>query len=105
MNILRINEAPKVEYNLDGHILCSLPDVEVVHLSLKPGEKIDKHINPHDVIFFVVEGKAMFETDTEKELLSKDQVLVIPGGTNRGIDNVSVAVFKVLVIKTKTNSL
>ena len=102
MNILRVNETPKVQYNLDGHILCSLPGVEVVHLSLKPGEKIDKHINPNDVIFFVVEGKAMFETDSERELVSKDQVIVVPGGTNRGIDNVSVSIFKVLVIKTKT---
>ena len=101
MNIISVNEAPKVEYNLDGHILCSLPGVEVVHLSLKPGEKIDKHINPNDVIFFVVEGKAMFETDTEKELVSKDQVIVVPGGANRGIDNISVALIKVLVIKTK----
>lgn len=102
MNILRVNETPKVKYNLDGHILCSLPGVEVVHLSLKPGEKIEKHINPNDVIFFVVEGKAMFETDTEKELVTKDQVILVPGGTNRGIDNISVSIFKVLVIKTKT---
>ena len=102
MNILRVNETPKVQYYLDGHILCSLPGLEVVHLSLKPGEKIDKHINPNDVIFFVVEGKAMFETDSERELVSKDQVIVVPGGTNRGIDNVSVSIFKVLVIKTKT---
>ena len=102
MNILRLNETPKVQYNLDGRILCNLPGVEVVHLSLKPGEKIDKHINPNDVIFFVVEGKAMFETDTEGQLVSKDQVIVVPGGTNRGIDNISVSIFKVLVIKTKT---
>ena len=102
MNIQRVNETPKVQYNLDGHILCSLPGVEVVHLSLKPGEKIEKHINPNDVIFFVVEGKAMFETDTENQLVSKDQVILVPGGTNRGIDNISVSIFKVLVIKTKT---
>lgn len=101
MNILHINETPKVQYNLDGHILCSLPGVEVVHLSLKPGEKIDKHINPNDVIFFVVEGKAMFETDTERELASKDQVILVPGGTNRGMENLSASIFNVLVIKTK----
>ena len=101
MKILRVNEAPKVEFKLDGRILCNLPGVEIVHMSLKPGEKIDKHINPNDAIFFVLEGKAMFETDTEKELVSKDQVIVVPGGTNRGIDNISVSTFKVLVIKTK----
>lgn len=102
MNILHVNETPKVQYNLDGHILCSLPGVEVVHLSLKPGEKIDKHINPNDVIFFVVEGTAMLQTDTEEEPVTKDQVIVVPGGTNRGIDNKSESIFKVLVIKTKT---
>ncbi len=102
MNIQRVNDAPKVNYNLDGHILCTLDGVEVVHLSLKPGEKIDKHINPNDVIFFVLEGKAMFETDTEKELVVKDQTILVPGGINRGIENISVSMFKVLVIKTKT---
>jgi hypothetical protein len=42
----------------------------------------------------------MFETDTEKKLVAKDQTIFVPGGINRGIENISVAIFKVLVIKT-----
>lgn len=101
MKILRLNDAPKVAYALEGHILAQLPKVEVVHLTLKPGEKIEKHINPVDVIFFVLEGKAMFETDNERVLILKDQCIHIEGGKNRGFDNISVSPFKVLVIKTK----
>jgi quercetin dioxygenase-like cupin family protein len=101
MKILRLNEAPKVPYNVDGHILAQLPGVEVVHLSMKPGEKIEKHINENDVVFFVTEGKAMLETDNERILVLKDQCIHIEGGKNRGFDNISIAPFKVLVIKTK----
>ncbi|MBW6492662.1 MAG: cupin domain-containing protein [Lentimicrobium sp.] len=101
MKILRLNETPKAPFALNGHILAHLPNVEVVHLNLKPGEKIEKHVNPMDVIFFVLEGKAMFETDNERVLVLKDQCIHIEGGKNRGFDNISISPFKVLVIKTK----
>jgi mannose-6-phosphate isomerase-like protein (cupin superfamily) len=98
MKILRLNEAPKVQYDLDGHILAQLPGVEVVHLNLKPGEKIEKHINENDVVFFVIEGKAMLETDYERVLVLKDQCIHVEGGINRGFDNISISPFKVLAI-------
>lgn len=99
MKITGLREAPKVPFALDGHIVAKHAVVEIVHLHLKPGEKIEKHSNPFDVIFYVLEGKALLETDTERILVLKDQSIVIDAGVNRGIDNISVSDFNVLVIK------
>lgn len=99
MKITRLQEAPKVSFALDGHIVAHHDDADVVHLQLKPGEKIEKHSNPFDVIFYILEGKAMLESDTENILVQKDQTIIIDAGVNRGLENISVSNFKVLVIK------
>lgn len=99
MKITRLHEAPKVPFALDGHIVAQHSDLEIVHLHLKPGEKIEKHSNPFDVIFYVLEGKAMLESDNERNLVLKDQSIAIDAGVQRGIENISISDFKVLVIK------
>jgi len=99
MKITRLNQAPKVPFDLDGHILANHANVEIIHLHLKPGERIEKHTNPFDVIFYILEGKAMLESDLERVLVMKDQSIVIEAGVNRGIENISVGDFRLLVIK------
>ncbi|KAF5057206.1 Cupin domain protein [anaerobic digester metagenome] len=99
MKITKLHQTPKVPYDLDGHIIAQSSCVEIIHLTLKPGQQIAKHINPKDVFFFVLEGKSMIETDDEKVLVQKDQCIFVEGGTNRGFDNISVSDFKVMVIK------
>lgn len=84
MDITKLNQAPKVSFNLDGHIMANHADVEIIHLHLKPGEKVDKHTNPFDVIFYVLEGKAMLESRIERFLVLKDQSIVIKAGITLG---------------------
>jgi len=55
MRIQNLSNSPNVPFNLDGHILFSEKPVELVHLLLKSGEKLELHKNPFDVIFFLVE--------------------------------------------------
>lgn len=99
MEILNLYKAPKVPFDRDGHILCRHRNIEIVHLNLKPGERIEKHINQNDVIFFVLEGKALLETVNERILVNKDDMIRVDGGTERGFDNISISHFKVMVIK------
>ncbi|HLO90811.1 MAG TPA: cupin domain-containing protein [Lentimicrobium sp.] len=99
MEILNLREAPKVPFNRDGHILCSNKNIQIVHLVLKPGEIIDKHVNENDVIFHILEGKALLYTNDSHALVSKDDCIMVEGGISRGFENVSVADFKVLLIK------
>mgnify|MGYP000932160715 FL=1 len=99
MEILNLHKAPKVPFDLNGHILCKHKNLEIVHLTLKPGERIEKHVNPNDVIFYVLEGKALLETVNERILVNKDDVVKVEAGRERGFDNISVSLFKVMVIK------
>jgi len=99
MEIQNLRTAPKVQFSLNGHILCRHKNIEIVHLVLKPGERIEKHINENDVIFHILEGKALLLTDDTHVLVSKDDCIKVEGGVNRGLDNISVSEFKVMVIK------
>lgn len=99
MDILNLREAPKVPFNLNGHILCSNENVQIVHLVLKPGDKIELHVNEIDVVFHVLEGKAMLLTENGNRIITRDDCISIEAGIKRGLENISVSDFKVLVIK------
>lgn len=99
MEVINLKEAPKVPIDRDGHILFSLKNLEIVHLNLKPGEIIERHINPVDVIFYVLEGKALLENEDKHILARKDDCIKVPSGTERSLNNISVSNFKVMVIK------
>jgi quercetin dioxygenase-like cupin family protein len=99
MEVINLKEAPKVPIDVDGHLMSKLKNVEVVHLNLKPGEVIEKHVNQADVIFYVLEGKALLENDDEQILVRKDDCIKVQAGTVRGFNNISVSHFKVMVIK------
>ena len=99
MELINLKEAPKVPVNRDGHIMCRHKNVEIVHLSLKPGEIIERHINPVDVIFYILEGKALLENEDKHVLVKKDDCIKVAAGTERSFNNISVSGFKVMVIK------
>ncbi|HLN53938.1 MAG TPA: cupin domain-containing protein [Lentimicrobium sp.] len=99
MELINLKEAPKVPIDRDGHILCKQRNIEIVHLNLKPGEKIEPHVNPVNVIFYVLEGKALLENEDKHVLVKKDDCIQVPAGTYRSLDNISVSNFKVMVIK------
>lgn len=99
MEVLSLKEAPRVPFNLNGRILCNHQNIQILHLTLKAGDKIEKHINANDVVFYILEGKALFMNGDEHQLVTKDEIIKVKGGTERGFDNISVADFKVMVIK------
>lgn len=99
MEILNLHEAPKVPFNLNGRILSNHRNIQIVHLTIKAGDIIENHVNENDVIFYVLEGKALLTKGDEHHLIVKDDIIKIQGGIERGINNISVADFKVMVIK------
>ena len=99
MKITKLVLAPKVPFDLDGHIMGRNGATEIVHLHLKPGQIVEKHVNEFDVFFYVLEGKALLLSEKGSEMVCKDQCVHIEGGTQRGFNNTSVAGFKVLAIK------
>ena len=96
---IHLDEAPKVPFNIDGKIMHSSDKLEVVHLILKPGEKIGKHLQPFDVVFFILSGEATLETDQETVEVKENTSIFVPAGMPRGWNNNGPADFKILVIK------
>lgn len=97
--IRNLENSPKVPFELDAFILHSEKPVELVHLLLKPGEKLEKHKNPFDVIFFVIEGEGMLALENEQYSLKKNDVLKVTSDQSRSWDNSSVKDLRLLVIK------
>lgn len=99
MKIQNLTNSPKVPIDLEAHILHSEKPVEIVHLSLKPAEKLAEHKNPFDVIFFVIEGYGILTMDGEPTNLKATDTLKVTQEIDRGWENNSDKDLKILVIK------
>jgi quercetin dioxygenase-like cupin family protein len=99
MNITRLSDAERVPIDIDARKLCVRPDLEVIHLSLAPGEVLAKHANPFDVIFYVVEGTGELEIGEGNKTIGKDTAIEVPANVMRGWKNTGAGALRVLVIK------
>ncbi|MCK5130872.1 MAG: cupin domain-containing protein [Candidatus Sabulitectum sp.] len=68
-------------------------------ITLKPGEKLIRHITPVDVFFYVLEGTGIVEVGDEKETVSADTVIDSPKDIPHCWYNESDADLRVLVVK------
>jgi len=101
-SILSLSSAPGVPYNLDGRILFSSDNYELVHLTLQAGESMEKHTQPFDIVFFVVEGRgslAVGEAVTEIDELT---AVYVHSGVPRAWTNSGNRPLKILVNKLFT---
>lgn len=101
MNVTELKNAERVPIQIDARKLCVRPDIELIHLNFAPGESLEKHANPFDVIFFVVEGSGELEIEEEKRQIGKDSAIEVPadlmrGWKNNGKDNLRILVIKAL---------
>lgn len=99
MKIISLDNAEKVPFNLDGRKMFIGEKVEIIHLSLKPDEVLDKHTNPFDVVFYILEGSGIVETEEESKLVEPDMTVEIQKGIQRGIKNTSNQTLRLLVVK------
>jgi len=82
--------------------LFSFEHATIVHIELKPGESLKKHITPVDVVFFILEGEGTVEIGDEQEIVRKDQLILSPAKIAHRLLNNSQNNFRFLVIKTPT---
>lgn len=68
-------------------------------ITLKPGEKLIRHITPVDVFFYVLSGTGMVEVGKEKETVTADTVIDSPKGIPHCWYNESSEDLRVLVVK------
>ncbi len=102
MKIIDVLNAPEKE-NPHGVSVRPLHNTEhaaVVHIALKPGESLKKHITPVDVFFYVLEGWGAVEIGDERQFVTRDMLIESPAGIPHRLINDSDGEFRVLVVKT-----
>ncbi|QEE17474.1 cupin domain-containing protein [Promethearchaeum syntrophicum] len=84
--------------------MLSFEHASIVHIELKPGESLKKHITPVDACFYVIEGNGSVEIGDEIKKVKKDDLIFSPAKIVHRLFNSenSKANFKFLVIKTPT---
>jgi len=97
-------------HDVDARMLYDTENAQVVHIVLKPGEKLRKHITPVDVIFYVLEGKGIVEIGEEREEVGTDTLIDSPANAphcwyNENTENLRFLVIKVPKPKENTRLL
>ncbi|HRG03992.1 MAG: cupin domain-containing protein [Paludibacteraceae bacterium] len=87
-------------HGVDARKLHSNDDVQVVHMHLKPGQSLKKHITAVNVFFYVLEGEGVVEIGDEKQTVTKDCLIDSPKDIPHCLYNESTTDFRVLVVKT-----
>ena len=104
---MKIVDVKKVQiadtpHKVDVRKLLNFKHATIVHIELKPGEAVKKHITPVDVNFYVLEGDGVVEIGKEREEITKDQLIFSPAKVAHRLINESDKDFRFLVIKTPT---
>ena len=89
-------------HKVDIKKLFNFEHATFVHIELKPGEALKRHITPVDVNFYILEGNGIVEIGKEREYVKKDQLIFSPAKISHTLLNESEKIFRFLVIKTPT---
>lgn len=101
MNIIELSSQPVIEtpHKVNIKRLFDTKDVQVIHITLQPGESLKRHITPVNVFFYVLEGKGMVEIGEETKVVGKDTLIESPANIihcwyNQGNEPLSFLVVK-----------
>ena len=101
---MKIVDVKKAEVTLNPHgvdarRIYESKNAQAVHITLKPGEALKKHITSVDVFFYVLEGKGTVEIGSEKKEVGQDMLIESPAKVPHCWYNESSDIFRVLVVK------
>ncbi len=99
INALELEEMPNA-HEVSARDLHSTEHVQVVMITLQPGEALKLHLTPVDALFYVLEGEGVVEIGGEQQTVRKDQLIPSPARIPHRLWNESDAVFRFLVVKT-----
>jgi len=100
INVEETEVAPN-PHGVDARKIYDAESAQVVHITLKPGERLKKHVTPVNVAFYVyvLEGKGIIEIGDERKEVGRDTLIESPAGIPHCWYNESDDVLRVLVIK------
>ena len=86
-------------HHVDARGLHENEHVQVVMITLQPGESLKRHVTPVDVCVYILEGEGIVEIGDEQAHVSKDKLVDSPARIPHRLSNPGEAVFRFLVIK------
>jgi quercetin dioxygenase-like cupin family protein len=92
-------QAIRTPHGVDVRKLYDTEHAQVMHITLKPGESLKRHITPVDVFFYVLEGDGVVEIGDEEQTVTKDTIIDSPAKIPHCWYNRSNADVRVMVVK------
>ncbi|GAB4312562.1 MAG: cupin domain-containing protein [Methanobacteriaceae archaeon] len=101
MKIVKIEnvESSPNPHGVDARKIYDTENAVAVHMTIKPGESLKKHITPVDVFFYVLEGEGIIEIGDEKKNVSKDMLIESPAKIPHCWYNESEENLRILIVK------
>lgn len=102
MKVVEVKKAERKPnpHGVDARTISDTESAQVVHITLKPGESLKKHITPVDVAFYVLEGQGIVEIGDEREEVGSDTIVESPARIPHRWSNESNRDLRILVVKT-----
>ena len=79
--------------------LYDTPHAQAMHITLRPGERLRRHVTPVDVFFYVLEGRGVVEIGSEEEEVGPDTLIDSPARIAHCWRNDGHETLRVLVVK------
>ena len=101
MKIVKWQNEPSLEnpHGVDARKIYDTRHAQIIHILLKPGESLKKHITPTDVVFYVLEGHGVVEIGDEEKEVGPDTLIDSPANIPHSWHNRGDEILRVLVIK------
>jgi quercetin dioxygenase-like cupin family protein len=101
MKVTEVRDVPsgKNPHNVDARIIYDTENAMVVHITLRPGESLKRHMTPVDVAFYVLEGRGVVEIGEDRIEVGPDTIIESPVRVPHRWINESQNTFRVLVMK------
>jgi mannose-6-phosphate isomerase-like protein (cupin superfamily) len=87
-------------HKVDARELYSMPNAQVMHLTLLPGDALKPHKTPVDVFFYILEGSPTVHIGDESLVLPKDTIIDSPKDVMHYLSNETSELARILVVKT-----
>jgi quercetin dioxygenase-like cupin family protein len=102
MKTNHFSQAPVKEnpHKVDARELFSMPNAQVMHLTLKPGDTLKPHKTPVDVFFYILEGNPTVHIGDESRAFPRDTIIDSPKEIMHHLSNETEEIARILVVKT-----
>jgi quercetin dioxygenase-like cupin family protein len=100
INTVKDIQAHENPHQVDVRRLYDHDNVQVMHMTLQPGQSLKPHTTPVDVFFYILEGDVDVLVGDETVTVGKDNLVESPKDITHCLANNSDSVARVLVVKS-----